>query len=527
MKSFFRNLSTCFPFFVRRPSALERAVRQSPKSRRLGMEPLENRALLAVDAFGGAASLAVSNVEESWGPDPEPAVFSASELSTDAAETTISLAALNSVPYGPYVTSEQAALIALRSNATLADETLADFGALWDETDETTLVETATDGETLNDVAESLAFESLDLGEIEQEPLPGDASVMSGSSGSSGQNGQGDGSGDQGNAVSVEYSGGNTYSGGVVGDVAPDSIIVTEVNGRLQFTVSGNGSASVVAAFDSEEDAADFTVSYSANDSAGFFDIVVNADNKYEGDEEVTITFKLGDETLAAYTVKIIDGPEFISTEDSIDAYVVNEDYSFCYFDSSYFSQNFSEPVYVLSAYGEYPVVYSYSAGISSEDTSPRLFVLGTDDLNNIVGIHYNSYLQMSNLRYGLATYGFCVQYADDPNLGDLMSVVLQWADIPQALDVVNARCRTYIDGLSGNESCQTVANNLRDIVQATINDHENVEYAIKDLNVAAGKNPKPNGCGCESAAEHYALEVEFINGFVCYYDAFTVFEEE
>ncbi|MBP3531999.1 MAG: hypothetical protein J6K25_12595, partial [Thermoguttaceae bacterium] len=108
MKSFFRNLSSRFPFFANRPSALERAVRQSPKSRRLRMEPLENRALLAVDAFGGAASLVGSDVGESWGSDPAPA-FSASELSTDAAETTISLAALNSVPYGPYVTSEQAA----------------------------------------------------------------------------------------------------------------------------------------------------------------------------------------------------------------------------------------------------------------------------------------------------------------------------------------------------------------------------------------------------------------------------------
>ena len=186
MKSFFRNLSTLFPFFANRPSALERAVRPSPKSRRLRMEPLENRALLAVDAFGGAA---LADVGESWGPDPAPA-FSASELSTDAAETTISLAALNSIPYGPYVTSEQAALIALRSNATLADETLADFGALWDETDETTLVETETDGETLNVVAETLTFEPLDLGEIEQEP--GDASVMSGGSGSTGNSGGGD-----------------------------------------------------------------------------------------------------------------------------------------------------------------------------------------------------------------------------------------------------------------------------------------------------------------------------------------------
>ncbi|MBQ7815132.1 MAG: hypothetical protein IJ387_11650, partial [Thermoguttaceae bacterium] len=84
MKSFFNNLSNRFPFFANRPSALERAVRTSPQSRRLRLEPLENRALLAVDAFGGAASLTESNVAESWGPDPAPAAFSASVLATDA-----------------------------------------------------------------------------------------------------------------------------------------------------------------------------------------------------------------------------------------------------------------------------------------------------------------------------------------------------------------------------------------------------------------------------------------------------------
>lgn len=54
------------------------------------MEPLENRALLAVDAFGVSASLAESNVGESWGPDPEPAAFSASVLATDAAVVDVS-----------------------------------------------------------------------------------------------------------------------------------------------------------------------------------------------------------------------------------------------------------------------------------------------------------------------------------------------------------------------------------------------------------------------------------------------------
>ena len=90
MKSFFRTISAPFPFFANRPSALERAVRQSPKSRRLRMEPLENRALLAVDAFGGAASLIDSDVGESWGPDPAPAAFSASVLATDAAIVDVS-----------------------------------------------------------------------------------------------------------------------------------------------------------------------------------------------------------------------------------------------------------------------------------------------------------------------------------------------------------------------------------------------------------------------------------------------------
>ncbi|MBQ6827988.1 MAG: hypothetical protein IJO46_08235 [Thermoguttaceae bacterium] len=57
MKSLARfRSSSAWTFFANRPSALERAVRQSPKSRRLRMEPLENRALLAVDASFGAES---------------------------------------------------------------------------------------------------------------------------------------------------------------------------------------------------------------------------------------------------------------------------------------------------------------------------------------------------------------------------------------------------------------------------------------------------------------------------------------
>ncbi|MBQ5789237.1 MAG: hypothetical protein IIW01_03015, partial [Thermoguttaceae bacterium] len=86
MKTLSSSRSSGWTFFANRPSALERAVRQSPKSRRLRMEPLENRALLAVDAFGGAA---LADVGESWGPDPAPA-FSASVLATDAAIVDVS-----------------------------------------------------------------------------------------------------------------------------------------------------------------------------------------------------------------------------------------------------------------------------------------------------------------------------------------------------------------------------------------------------------------------------------------------------
>ncbi|MBQ6827267.1 MAG: cadherin repeat domain-containing protein, partial [Thermoguttaceae bacterium] len=91
MKSLARfRSSSAWTFFANRPSALERAVRQSPKSRRLRMEPLENRALLTVDAFGGAASSIDSDVGATWGPDPEPAAFSASVLATDAAIVDVS-----------------------------------------------------------------------------------------------------------------------------------------------------------------------------------------------------------------------------------------------------------------------------------------------------------------------------------------------------------------------------------------------------------------------------------------------------
>ena len=325
MKSFFNSLSNRFPFFANRPSALERAVRQSPKSRRLRMEPLENRALLAVDAFGGAA---LADVGESWGPDPAPA-FSASELSTDAAETTISLAALNSVPYGPYVTSEQAALIALRSNATLADETLADFGSLWDETDETTLAETETDGETLNVVAEALTFEPIDLGEIEQEP--GDVSLMSGSTGNSGQNGQGDGSGDAA-VISFGVSGGIDGSLVMPGpNLGVDAAILE--GQTITFTLtpkSGNPNDVVVTATLSGMDAgvdyvgnATREITLTANGSSFTLQMLPDFTTPGvwdSGDETLTITLSVTNGTAtiekASFTLLVVEKPEFISDVD-------------------------------------------------------------------------------------------------------------------------------------------------------------------------------------------------------------------
>ncbi len=154
MKSFFRNLSACFPFFVRRPSALERAVASSPKSRRLRMEPLENRALLAVDAFGVSASLAASNVEESWGPDPEPAVFSASVLATDAAIIDVSELDATSAAASFSVQAETSAPVAPPSFEQLMESLgMIEVESLGDESDVASLSfldsnESAQNGET-------------------------------------------------------------------------------------------------------------------------------------------------------------------------------------------------------------------------------------------------------------------------------------------------------------------------------------------------------------------------------------------
>ncbi len=504
MKSFFNNLSSRFPFFANRPSALERAVRQSPKSRRLRMEPLENRALLAVDAFCGAASLADSDVGESWGPDPAPAAFSASELSTDAAETTISLAALNDVPYGPYVTSEQAALIALRSNATLADETLADFGALWDETDETTLAETETDGETLGVVAEALVFESFDLGEIEQEPLPGDASLMSGS------NGQGDGSGDQGNTVSVGFSGGNTYSGEVAGNVPQGVLVVTESMGRLQFTAQGSNCTQVTANFDND----DFSIAhYWSNDASAFFDIVVNADNSYEGDEITMITFMCGDQQIENYTVKIIDAPEFISDVDlepgvTTDL-VVNNDTAFAGFSTFGFTDEspVNVCVYTPSAYKAHDVIYSL--GETYSDTY-SYFTLEEDN-----SVWYDN-LQAGGLRYGTVDVPLQVRYSQDLQFKDSMTLTVTWADVNAANTYLRNKCNEYLANNSWEGyDCLNATENLLFALDAFAASDLNAQHAVTTLNRI--ELDAHQDCPC--AGPHYAVLVTYCDNTTQIFD--------
>ena len=518
MKSFFRNLSTCFPFFVRRPSALERAVRQSPKSRRLGMEPLENRALLAVDAFGGAASLADSNVEESWGPDPEPAVFSASELSTDAAETTISLAALNSVPYGPYVTSEQAALIALRSNATLADETLADFGVLWDEADvETSLAETETDGETLSGVAEALAFESLDLGEIEQEPLPGDASVMSGSSGSSGQNGQGDGSGDQG-TVNVDLSGGNTYSGAMAtnsnSNPAENKVCVIEAYGRLDFTITGPEGAYVIATVDEDHecDFAPLPRAVELTNGVGSISFQTIQD-AWEDDEVATIFFSVDGHIIETWTVTILGSPEFISDADSgTSNTAINDDYVTTGFNTHTLSND--PVVYVPQIHAPDGRALNYTLS----DYSLPTYLQGPQ--GNDGHFYYDSSSQQDGSRFGRETFTLTARYALDTSFSDEISVTIAWADVDKAKSDLAVEHEAFLanDGLlallTPDQRASQLEINLRNLASFDHSPEDllsrtNVSYAIRTAECLS-QNGLPYAVKvtyCDGSVETYGLD--------------------
>ncbi len=504
MKSFFRNLSSRFPFFANRPSALERAVRQSPKSRRLRMEPLENRALLAVDAFGGAASLLDSDVGATWGPDPEPAAFSASELSTDAAESTISLAALNALPYGPYVTSEQAALIAFRSNATLADETLADFNALWDEADETTLAETASDGETLSVVAETLTFESLDLGEIEQEPLPGDASVTSGSTG------QGDGSGDQGNAVSVGYSGGNTYSGSLATSA---TYAVLETNGMLMFTISGPIGTTVNISIDAEY-ASDITPnSYNPtlNSTSGstigtaLVTFTVANDNRYEGNEIVEIEFLVGENEIASCTVEIIDYPEFISEADpdltinpNADNTTVNRDEADVGFSVSRDNDDnlpILVPIYTLQSHGHYPRTYLLASTYNDQFT-----------LLNDNQLYYT--IQANSSQCGEVDLPLVVRYNADPLFADSMTVHVTWADVDQAKEYLQNKCNEYLAGKNWTGyTCFQATQDLKLALEGFESANLNACRAISSFEVVPLSVAHSN---CSLAVSHYAVRVTY-----------------
>ena len=93
---FFRSLAELFPRFARRSGALERAVRPSLPSRRLRLEPLENRELLAVDAFAVPfGPLPLENVAN----EAAPVVVSASVLADDGA--TLSVRTETAEPVAP------------------------------------------------------------------------------------------------------------------------------------------------------------------------------------------------------------------------------------------------------------------------------------------------------------------------------------------------------------------------------------------------------------------------------------------
>ena len=506
MKSFFNNLSNRFPFFANRPSALERAVRSSPKSRRLRMEPLENRALLAVDAFGGAASLVDSDVGASWGSDPAPA-FSASELSTDAAETTISLAALNSVPYGPYVTSEQAALIALRSNATLADETLADFGVLWDEADvETSLAETATNGETLSGVAESLAFESLDLGEIEQEP--GDASVMSGGSGQSGSSGGGD--------ITVTTSGGTAVASGALAFAS--DLAISEDDEEIVFYFYGSANTTISVSV-SGVDSSDYSLSATSiqlnEQGFGWFTFQSVSDDAYEGDEIATITLSAtGDVTLSqsVFTAAIVDSPEFISPADATagNSAVVNEDvFHGEFLNTSNIALNSNVVLFSPTILNAHSVCYSWTVNGTGA---------GALHLNESTGVvTYNA--EGMNEMYGNVIVDLTVSYDGNSNISDTIALYFTWGDVSSAKSII---AQWHSEALQNEDAwktlmnqCESFANYFETYLNGKLRQYPNVGYCV---NSAVGLtfsvklfNPLTK--------KHAAIRVVYRNGDELFYD--------
>ncbi len=508
MKSFFRNPSNRFPFFANRPSALERAVRQSPKSRRLRMEPLENRELLAVDALGAAA---LADVGESRGPDPAPA-FSASELSSAAAESTISLAALNALPYGPYVTPEQAALIAFRSNATLADETLADFNALWDETDETTLAETETDGETLSDVAEALTFEALDLGEIEQEPLPGDASLVSGGSGSNGNSGGGD--------VTVTTSGGNAVASGALA-FATDAAI-SEDDEEIVFYFNGGSTLAntTISASVSGVDSGDYSMSETSiqlNDQGfGWFAFQSASDDAYEGDEVATITLSAsGTATLSqsAFTATIVDAPEFISPADATsgNSTVVNEDVFYGEFlDTSNIALNSDVVLFTPAVHSARSVTYTWTVdGIGAG-------ALHLDESTGVVT--YNA--EGMNEMYGNVIVYLTVSYDGASGFSDTISLRLKWGDVSSAKSIIGQwRSEAFQnkgEWITSMNQCESFANYFETYLRERLLIYPNVSCCV---NNAAGVTFSVDLQYNPLTTKHAAVRVIYQNGDELFYD--------
>ncbi len=466
------------------------------------MEPLENRTLLAVDAFGGAA---LADVGESWGPAPAPA-FSASELPTDAAETTISLAALNAVPYGPYVNSEQAALIAFRSNATLADEPLADFNALWDETDETALAETAFDAETLSVVAEALAFESLDLEEIEQEPLPGDASVMSEQTSQSG----GCFVGDVKTNSNFASSSGGGDSGGMVWNVA-----IPEDGGEVEILVSG--STGIVSTF-LDHNSGDILINHNPTASvSGQVALRFSAvkEDIYEGGKTETITVIADGQRIGTVHVTIVDTPEFISDVDKTNGTenVVNNDVDVYWFDTSDFADvglTFIRQEQINYA-RNFSLIYSHQ---KLDDELPQGDGTPLEYIVNNGKIYYQNQTQQGD-RCGSIKSKFTAAYTDDTSIKDEVTLTLQWADVDRAKDQLRITGKNSVTtSQSQNLTCAQIARELERNLKITREHVLNVKYAVESIAlyppVESGDDISQDPCGCRP---HQVVRVVFKDG--------------
>ncbi|MBQ8363191.1 MAG: hypothetical protein IJX36_04595, partial [Thermoguttaceae bacterium] len=438
--------------------------------------------------------------------------FSASELSTDAAETTISLAALNDVHYGPYVTPEQAALIALRSNAILADETLAEFNALWDETDETMLAETETDGESLNDVAEALAFESFDLGEIEQEPLPGDASVMSGGSGSSGQSGGGD--------ITVTTSGGTAVASGALA-FATDAAISEDDEEIVFYFYGGSALANTtISASVSGVDSGDYSMSETSiqlNDQGfGWFAFQSASDDAYEGDEVATITLSAsGTATLSqsAFTVTIVDAPEFISPADATagNSTVVNEDvFHGEFLDTSNIALNSDVVLFTPAVHSARSVTYTWTVdGIGAG-------ALHLDESTGVVT--YNA--EGMNEMYGNVTVDLTASYDGASGFSDTISLRLKWGDVSSAKSIIGQwRSEAFQnkgEWITSMNQCESFANYFETYLRERLLIYPNVSCCV---NNAAGVTFSVDLQYNPLTTKHAAVRVIYQNGDELFYD--------